>query len=105
MAEFTDDLIECIVEHIRYRPSQRSGLDWHHMGGAFARVPAEATAFPDRNSAFMYNVLGNWTDAAEDEANRDWARSFAHDLERMGGSASYVNFLSEPVAGAGPRAV
>jgi FAD/FMN-containing dehydrogenase len=105
VAEFTDELIEAIVEHIRVRPSPRSGLDWHHMGGAFARVSAEATAFPDRSAAFMYNVLGNWTDAAEDEANRDWARSFARDLERFGGSASYVNFLSEPVAGPGPRAI
>jgi FAD/FMN-containing dehydrogenase len=105
VAELTDELIDAVVEHIRVRPSQLSGLDWHHMGGAFARVPAEATAFPDRSSAFIYNVLGNWTDADDDEANRDWARRFTLDLERLGGSASYVNFLSEPVADAGPRAV
>ncbi|MEP6753524.1 MAG: FAD-binding oxidoreductase [Candidatus Dormiibacterota bacterium] len=105
VAQFTDELIEAIIEHIRVRPSQMSGLDWHHMGGACARVPTESTAFPDRSSAFIYNVLGNWIVGAEDEANRDWARRFALDLERLGGSASYVNFLSEPVAGTRPRAV
>ena len=105
MAEFTDEVIGSIIVNIERRPSQRSGLDWHHMGGAAARVPAEATAFPNRRFAFLYNVLGNWTEAEPDEANRTWARQFASDLERLGGSPSYVNFLSEPVTSAGSRAV
>ena len=38
------------------------------MGGAVARVPADATAFGDRSAPWAVWVASQWTDPAEDDA-------------------------------------
>ena len=95
----SDELIEACLDHMRRRPSSRSELDLHHMGGAVSRVPVDATAFPGRSAPFIYNVIGSWSNPADDEANRAWARAFAADLDRLAGAGSYVNFQTEVVLG------
>ena len=44
------------------------------MGGAIARVPADATAFGDRTAPWAVWVASQWTDPAEDAIHRDWTR-------------------------------
>ena len=39
-----------------------------------SRVPADATAFPQRNAHFIMNVHTRWREAGEDKACIDWAR-------------------------------
>jgi FAD/FMN-containing dehydrogenase len=90
-----DELIALALDHMRRRPSQRSEFDFHHMGGAVSRVPDEETAFPGRSAPFNYNVIAAWSDPAEDEANRDWARAFAADLDELAGAGEYLNFLTD----------
>jgi len=65
------------------------------MGGAVARVGPDDTAFGDRTGATIYNVVANWTDVGEDEAQTAWARSFFDGLEPFSTSTVYVNFLGE----------
>ena len=45
-----------------------------HLGGAMARVPADATAFPQRTAHFTMNVHTRWDDPAKDAACIAWAR-------------------------------
>jgi FAD/FMN-containing dehydrogenase len=64
------------------------------LGGAMARVPAEATAFAHRTSRFMVNVAALYQrpeDAAEHQA---WVDRFAAALRR-GDARAYVNFLGD----------
>jgi hypothetical protein len=65
------------------------------MGGAVARVADDGTAFGDRNSAFCFNVVGVWDDAAADDTNRQWARTFATALEPFATGGVYVNFTAD----------
>ena len=95
-AELTDPLIDAIVEHTAAMPSASSTFDFHHMGGAVARVADDATAYGDRRSAFCFNVVGVWHDAADDGTNRAWVRRFASALEPFGTGGVYVNFTAEP---------
>ena len=95
-AEMTDNLIAAIVEHTAAMPSTSSTFDFHHMGGAVARVADDATAFGDRRSAFCFNVVGVWHEASDDEVNRAWVRDFASALEPLGTGGVYVNFTAEP---------
>ena len=95
-AELTDALIDVIVEHTAAIPSPASTFDFHHMGGAVARVPDDATAFGDRRSAFCYNVVGVWHDHEHDDLNRSWVSDFAAALEPLGTGGVYVNFTAEP---------
>jgi len=90
-----DELVEVIVAWTRRRPSRSNELDIHHLGGAVGRVGQDATAFADRHSPFTYNVIASWDDRSEDEANRDWARGLAADLDRFGSGRAYVNFATD----------
>jgi FAD/FMN-containing dehydrogenase len=64
------------------------------LGGAMARVPAEATAFAHRHRPFMINVAAFYTDPDEVPARTAWTDSFAAELQR-GEKAAYVGFLGD----------
>lgn len=96
----SDAIVDVIQDFMARRPSPRSELDLHHMGGAVARVGDGDTAFADRAAAFTYNVLAIWSEPSGGDANRTWARAFAAELDRLGTGRGYVNFLSE-VSGEG----
>lgn len=70
-----------------------TGMDIHHMGGAFARVPEDATPFPARGARFWLNVYGAWTDAALDTSRTAWVREVARDMAPVGTGGLYVNFM------------
>ncbi|MGH3087387.1 MAG: BBE domain-containing protein, partial [Rubrobacteraceae bacterium] len=64
------------------------------LGGAMARVPADATAFAHRASRIMVNVAAFY-DSPEDRAAREaWVEDFAAALHR-GDSGAYVGFLGD----------
>ena len=64
------------------------------LGGAAARVPADATAFAHRNRRLIVNVAAVYASADEDGLHRRWAEDAAAAL-RGGVDAAYVNFLDE----------
>jgi hypothetical protein len=68
------------------------------LGGALARVPADATAYAHRTSPIMVNVAAFWT-TPEDRIKREkWIADYATMLQQDEGGA-YVNFLgAEPPA-------
>jgi FAD/FMN-containing dehydrogenase len=94
-AELTDRLIDVIVEHTSAMPSPTSTFDFHHMGGAVARVPDDATAFGDRRTAYCFNIVGVWDDPAADDTNRNWARTFASSIDPFATGGVYVNFTTD----------
>jgi hypothetical protein len=78
---------------------QGTAFDLHHMGGAFRRVDARATAFPDRSPEYWLNVYGFWGSAADDARNIAFVRGLARDMEPFSGGSQYVNFMGrEPEA-------
>jgi FAD/FMN-containing dehydrogenase len=85
---------EVIFERLRASTAQMAVAQIRVLGGAMARVPAEATAFAHRTRRIMANVAalyGNPDEAATHEA---WVTDFAAALSR-GESGAYVNFLSD----------
>ena len=63
------------------------------MGGAFARVGNDETAFANRDKRYFFAAIAVWLDAAEDGApHRAWAESLFEKV-RHEGSGAYVNFL------------
>lgn len=85
--------IDAIVEHAAKAPGLGSGYDIHHMGGAVTRVPEEATAFPNRSAGFWLNMYGVWSDPADDQRGRAWARDAHAALQPYAAVGQYVNFL------------
>ncbi|MEU0237265.1 FAD-binding oxidoreductase [Nocardiopsis sp. NPDC006198] len=88
-----DAVIEVLLRRAREQRWVGTGIDVHHMGGAFARVPEDATPFPARTSRFWLNVYGAWPDPADDATRTAWVRGFAREMEPFSSGGLYVNFL------------
>jgi FAD/FMN-containing dehydrogenase len=63
------------------------------LGGAMARVPADATAFAHRVSRIMVNVAALYERLEEKATHEAWVEDFAAALQQ-GDRGAYVNFLS-----------
>jgi FAD/FMN-containing dehydrogenase len=64
------------------------------LGGAMARVPAEATAFAHRGRRIMVALGAVYERAEEAAVHEAWVTGFAAAL-RQGGAGVYVNFLGD----------
>ncbi|MBF8289465.1 MAG: FAD-linked oxidoreductase [Chloroflexi bacterium] len=99
-----DAMIEAIVEHCGAQ-SFGTAADLHHMGGAFGRVPEDATAFPNRAAAFWLNIYGFWADADDDAARVGWVKGFSDAMQPHAMAGQYVNFLGQEDANAHGKAL
>lgn len=64
------------------------------LGGAMARVPADATAFAHRASRIMVNVAAFYAGPEEQAVRSAWVADFAASL-RQNDQGAYVNFIGE----------
>jgi FAD/FMN-containing dehydrogenase len=65
------------------------------LGGAFGRVPTDATAFAHRDRRYFVAVIGVWLDAADDpRPYEEWTLALWDKL-RPEGRGVYVNFLED----------
>lgn len=62
------------------------------LGGAMARVPADATAFAHRQSRIMVNLAAFYTSPEDKLVREAWVAEFASAL-RQQDSGGYVNFM------------
>jgi FAD/FMN-containing dehydrogenase len=85
---------ETIVEHLRASTARMAAAEIRVLGGAMARVSAEATAFAHRNSRIMVNVAAMYERPDESVVHEPWVIEFAEALRQNDGGA-YVNFLGE----------
>ncbi|MCP5372232.1 MAG: FAD-binding oxidoreductase [Hyphomicrobiales bacterium] len=84
-----------VVEAVWNLPSDETEIFIGHLGGAMARVPVEATAFPQRASHFVMNVHTRWRDPADDDRCIAWARSLFDDTAPHAAGTAYVNFMPD----------
>jgi hypothetical protein len=89
-----DQEIRRMVQALATIPSPASQIELSYLGGAAGRVDASETAFGDRSSAFIVNLLGNWSDAAADATNIAWVRGLFAELRPAMTPGVYVNFMS-----------
>jgi FAD/FMN-containing dehydrogenase len=87
--------IQTLVRYAREQTWIGTGFDVHHMGGAFGRVPEDATPFPNRSAGYWLNIYGFWSDPADDPARTAWIRGFAPSMEPHATGGQYVNFLGQ----------
>jgi FAD/FMN-containing dehydrogenase len=82
-----------IMEHLEASDASLRVAQLRVLGGAMARVPADAAAFAHRASKIMVNVAAFY-DGPEDKPLRGaWVDAFAAAL-RQNDAGAYVNFLS-----------
>src|SRR5215207_1189880 len=88
------DVSQTILEHLRASDAPMRVAQIRVLGGAMARMSAEATAFAHRSSRIMVNVAAFYEGAEERAAREAWVTDFATAL-RQGEGCAYVGFLGE----------
>jgi len=94
------DVAETILEYLQSSDAPMRAAQLRVLGGAMARVPADATAFVHRASRIMVNVAAFYHGPADRAVRQAWVDEFAAAL-RQGDGGAYVNFLG----GEGPARV
>jgi FAD/FMN-containing dehydrogenase len=95
---FADHLDEeapaTILDRISTSPAMMAVAQFRVLGGAMARVPAEATAFAHRGSRLMVTVAAVFERVEETSHHQAWVDDLAGTL-RQDDHGAYVNFLGE----------
>jgi FAD/FMN-containing dehydrogenase len=98
--DLSDGLIAAVLERAESIESPISQVELLAMGGAIARVPSDATAFPYREARWLLNIPATWRDVADDEREIAWARETYAAVKPYLSDGSYVNFMDEDDAAA-----
>jgi FAD/FMN-containing dehydrogenase len=85
---------ETILEHLRNSDAPMRVAQLRVLGGAMARVPADATAFAHRGSKIMVNVASFYQGPDDQPVRQAWVDEFAAALRQDDGGA-YVGFLGD----------
>ncbi len=89
-----DQDIQRMVNALEPIPSPANQIELAYLGGAAGRVAAGETAFGDRSSPFIVNLLGNWSDSLDDASNIAWVRGVFAEMRPSMTPGVYVNFMS-----------
>ena len=95
LAGLDDAAVDDVLAALESMPAPLNQVLLRQMGGAIARVPADATAFRFRDAAFILTIAGMAApgDAPVAEANVRWARDAWRALSRLSSGGGYVNQL------------
>jgi FAD/FMN-containing dehydrogenase len=85
---------ETILEHLRASDAPVRVAQLRVLGGAMARVPADATAFAHRGSKIMVNLASFYQGPDDQPVRQAWVEAFAAAL-RQGDQGAYVGFLGD----------
>ncbi len=83
-----------IVEDLRASDAPMRAVQLRVLGGAYARVPADATAFAHRASGILTVVVAFYEAEDDRERRRAWVADLAGAL-RQRDNGAYVNFLTD----------
>jgi FAD/FMN-containing dehydrogenase len=94
---FADDLsdgaIDAMLAAFEHQSSPYALMHLRGLGGAFGRVPVDATAFAHRERKYFVAIINVWLDWSEDRAPHEAWTEALWEAIRHEGSGVYVNFL------------
>jgi FAD/FMN-containing dehydrogenase len=93
--DLTDGLIDALIGRAALLRSPVSQVELLALGGAIARVEADATAFPFRNARWLINIPATWRAAADDEREIGWTRATYAAIRPHLSEGGYVNFMGD----------
>src|SRR5580765_5234108 len=94
----TDEMIDVLIRQTEKITSRFSTMPLFTLGGAVARVPEDATAFPNRKAQHNLNIVGAWPiDDPDPERHIAWVRQTWEAMQPFS-TGGYVNFMSDEPA-------
>jgi FAD/FMN-containing dehydrogenase len=85
---------ETILEHLKASDAAMRAAQLRVLGGAMARVPADATAFAHRDSKILVNIATFYTGPEDRDRRAAWVEALSAAL-RQDDAGAYVNFLAD----------
>jgi FAD/FMN-containing dehydrogenase len=86
------DVATTIVEHLERSDASMRVAQLRVLGGAYARIPADATAYAHRDARIMANLAAFYEGDADRADTAAWVAEFAAAVHQ-GDVRAYVNFL------------
>jgi len=83
-----------LVEHAATIRSPHSAVILFQLEGALNELPEDHSPVGNRNARYVFNVAGSWEQAADDDANVEWARTAWRDMRSFSTGGTYINFLT-----------
>jgi FAD/FMN-containing dehydrogenase len=93
--DLPDAAIKAIINAAGSLPSPECEVFIAHVGGAMARVPANATAWPNRDAHFIMNAHTRWRDSSQDKTCIAWARQLFEATAPFASGSVYINFMPD----------
>ena len=95
MDHVDEDVAQVMLDHLQSSDATMRVVQLRMLGGAYGRVPADATAYAHRSSKIMANVAAFHDGTDADRAKREtWVHDLAQALNQ-GDDGAYVNFLTD----------
>jgi FAD/FMN-containing dehydrogenase len=94
LRELSDAAIDTLLAVYAKAPAE-SLLVLQHVGGAIARIPANATPYANRDALYDCFPVAIWDDPAEDEQHIGWARELWDAMRVFSTGGVYANNLGE----------
>jgi FAD/FMN-containing dehydrogenase len=91
----SDAAIDALTDGYARSTSPLSLAVLQQVGGAIARVSADATAYANRDAAYDCFPAAIWENPAEDERHIAWARAFWEAMRPFSSGGVYANSLGE----------
>jgi FAD/FMN-containing dehydrogenase len=91
---FEHRMAQVVMEHLAASNASMRVAQLRTLGGAMARVPADATAFAHRDSAIMVNVAAFYDGPGDRPEKERWVAGLAEALD-TGNPGAYVNFVGD----------
>jgi FAD/FMN-containing dehydrogenase len=93
LRELSPEAMDVLAEQGAKLPLPTCAIVLEQFHGAVNRVPADATAFIERSSAFNVAIIGMWNEPGDADRCIAWARDTVSRLEPFSTGAVYVNYL------------
>jgi FAD/FMN-containing dehydrogenase len=94
MSTLPDAAIDEALRIAERIPSPFTEVLLQPLGGAYARVPEDATALPHRDAGWMFHCLSQWPDPADSPVNVAWTDEFVAALTPFSRRSSHPNHVS-----------
>ncbi len=93
-----EGLLDLLIGAVKTLPGPECEIFIAHVGGAMARVPADATAYPQRKGHYIMNMHTRWREAGDDSRCIGWARDLFKAAAKFALGSAYVNFMPDDEA-------
>jgi FAD/FMN-containing dehydrogenase len=88
-------IVDTLTEHMEHSNAMFVVTQLRALGGAMARVPADATAFGHRQARLLVNVAAMYNRPEDGPAHEAWASGVETALSSDAPAAAYVGFLGD----------